>query len=59
MDPDQMTSSKVDLDLQCFHKMINLGSTGQELSIKQHTMWFAECMNNEGAVSVNSRPLYI
>ena len=56
MDPDQMTSSKVDLDLQCFHKMINLGSTGQELIIKQHTLWFAECMNNEGAASVNFRP---
>ena len=39
--------------------MINLGSTGQELTIKQHTMWFAECMNNEGAASVNFRPLYI
>ena len=55
MDPDQMTSSEVDLDLQCFHKMVNPGSTGQELSIKQPTMWFAECMNNEGAASVNFR----
>ena len=34
MDPDHMTSSEVDLDLQRFHTMINPGSTGQELSIK-------------------------